>query len=380
MSAIANIDKLCGDNFYSWSVQMKGLLITQDLWDVVELSCSAEATVAEKEQWHKLDRKALATITLCVRSSELIYIRNCKIAKEAWQNLEKTYKDKGPGRKMPVNHVTRLVKEAVKVGYRHIDCADSYGNQTEVGVGLEEIFKEGVVKRKYLFITGKLWNTKHDPKLVRGACENALKELRITYFDNYLIHWPTGFADSEEMYPKDADGRTRFTDVDYIDTWCALEGLVELGLCRSIGLSNFNIQQIKRVLDVARIKPANLQVECHPYLNQSKLMDFCREHNIVVTAYSPLGSPHSPYDKPGAYKLLEHPIIIELSKKYQKGPALVLLQYQLQRGNVVITMSTRTEHMTDNLNVCSFELSEADMEEIDKLDINGRFNLMKRLH
>ncbi|XP_054733899.1 aldo-keto reductase family 1 member B1-like [Anastrepha obliqua] len=279
--------------------------------------------------------------------------------------------------RMPADRVVCLVQDAIDVGYRHIDCADSYGNQKDVGCAIQEKIKEGVVERKDLFITGKLWNTKHDPNLVRSACENALNMLKITYFDNYLIHWPTGFADSEENYPKDKDGKTIFSDIDYVDTWCAMEALVECGHCRSIGLSNFNIEQIKRVLEVARIKPANLQIECHPYLNQSKLIAFCAENNILVSAYSPLGSPHSPYAKPGAHKLLQHPLIVKLSEKYQKGPALVLLRYQIQRGNAVITMSTRREHMADNLKVCDFELSETEITEINCLDFNGRYNLME---
>uniref|UniRef100_A0A0K8VGC8 Aldose reductase n=2 Tax=Bactrocera latifrons TaxID=174628 RepID=A0A0K8VGC8_BACLA len=279
--------------------------------------------------------------------------------------------------RMPANDVTRLVKEAIDVGYRHIDCADIYGNQKEVGLAIEEKIKEGVVARKDLFITGKLWNTKHDPKLVVAVCQNALNLLKITYFDNYLIHWPTGFADSDENYPKDKDGNTIFSDVDYVDTWSAMETLVEKGLCRSIGVSNFNIEQLQRVLDVARIKPANLQVECHPYLNQNKLMDFCSKYNIVITAYSPLGSPHSPYDKPGTHKLLQHPLIVELAQKYQRAPALILLRYQVQRGNAAITMSTKREHMADNLDVCNFELTEAEMFEINGLNFNGRYNLMQ---
>ncbi|XP_036327608.1 1,5-anhydro-D-fructose reductase-like [Rhagoletis pomonella] len=279
--------------------------------------------------------------------------------------------------KMPAGQVTHLVKQAIDVGYRHIDCADIYGNQRDVGCAIAEKIKEGIVERKDLFITGKLWNTKHDPKLVRSACENALNMLGISSFDNYLIHWPTGFADSEENYPKDEKGKTIFSDVDYVDTWHALEDLVDVGLCRTIGLSNFNIEQITRVLDAARIKPANLQVECHPYLNQSKLIDFCRQTNIVVTAYSPLGSPHSPYEKPGSHKLMQHPLILQLAEKYQRAPALVLLRYQVQRGIAVVTMSTSREHMAANLNVCDFELNKAEIQEINGLDFNGRYNLMQ---
>lgn len=140
------------------------------------------------------------------------------------------------------------------------------------------------------------------------------------------------YKDGAELYPKDENNKVIFSNVDYVDTWQAMESLVDAGLCLSIGLSNFNISQIERILKVARIPPSNLQIECHPYMNQHKLMEFCKAHNIVVTAYSPLGSPSSPYAKPGEYPILQNPKILSLAEKYHKTPAQLLLRYQVDRS------------------------------------------------
>lgn len=212
--------------------------------------------------------------------------------------------------------------------------------------------------------------------MVRQACETTLKNLNLTYLDNYLIHWPMAYKDGEELYPRDANNKIIFSNVDYIDTWRAMEDLVDAGLCLNIGLSNFNIAQIERILKVARIQPFNLQIECHPYLNQQKLMDFCKDHNIIVTAYSPLGSPSSPYAKPGEYPILENPKVLELAEKYKKTPAQLLLRYQLERGNVVIPRSANKDHMAENFNILDFKLSAEDVAELNGLDFGGRFMIM----
>lgn len=230
--------------------------------------------------------------------------------------------------------------------------------------------------REDIFVTSKLWNTFHHPDMVRQACLTTLRNLNLSYLDNYLIHWPIAYKDGEELYPKDSHGAVQFSQVDYIDTWKSMETLVDEGLCHSIGLSNFNITQIKRVLDVARVTPANLQIECHPYLNQHELMEFCKLHNIVVTAYSPLGSPSSPYKKPGEYPILQNPKILQIAAKCEKTPAQILIRYQLQRGNVVIPRSASKEHMKENLDVLDFCLSPIDLEVIDGMDFGGRYMIM----
>lgn len=212
--------------------------------------------------------------------------------------------------------------------------------------------------------------------MVKQACQTTLENLNLTYLDNYLIHWPMAYKDGCELYPKDEQGKIIFSNVDYTDTWKAMEELVDDGLCLNIGLSNFNIQQIQRILNIARILPSVLQIECHPYLNQSELMEFCAKHQISVTAYSPLGSPASPYEKPGQYPILQNPTVIALANKYKKSAAQVLLRYQLDRENVVIPRSATKEHMAENIDIFNFSLSKEDIMELDSLDMNGRFMIM----
>ena len=184
------------------------------------------------------------------------------------------------------------------------------------------------------------------------------------------------YKDGEELYPKDENGKPIFSNVDYIDTWKAMEDLVDAGLCLNIGLSNFNISQIERVLKIARIPPANLQIECHPYLNQHELMAFCKSHNIAVTAYSSLGSPSSPYPKPGEYPILQNPTVLSLAEKYKKTTAQLLLRFQLELGNIVLPRSTSKEHMQENFDILDFKISPEDMIILNNLDCGGRFMIM----
>lgn len=160
-----------------------------------------------------------------------------------------------------------------------------------MGEGVNAKIKEGVVKREDLFITTKLWNCFHDPNEVRAACEHSLKELNLEYMDLYLIHWPIGYGKSTELFPKTESGERLSSNFDLIDTWRAMEKLVDDGLTKSIGISNFNIKQVSYIYDNARIKPAANQIEVHPYLLNTKLREHCKSKNIVITAYSPLGSP-----------------------------------------------------------------------------------------
>ncbi|RZF47543.1 hypothetical protein LSTR_LSTR009079 [Laodelphax striatellus] len=171
------------------------------------------------------------------------------------------------------------------------------------------------------------------------------------------------------LFPQDKDGKTLYSDVDYVDTWKALEECVKEGLTRSIGLSNFNSQQIDRILAVAEIKPV---VECHPYLNQKKLKEFCESKGILLTAYSPLGSPDRPWAKPGDPQLMDDPKLKNLSEKYQKTIAQILIRYQVQRGIIVIPKSVTKSRIESNFDVFDFELSAEDMSYIDGFDCNGR--------
>ncbi|GAB6024940.1 hypothetical protein CHUAL_010042 [Chamberlinius hualienensis] len=268
--------------------------------------------------------------------------------------------------------VKEAVKAAVYAGYRHIDCAYMYLNEDEVGQAIHELFSEGVVKREELFITTKLWNTFHSTARVKEAIKLSLKALGLAYVDLYLMHWPIAYKEGKENLPKDENGLFIMADIDYIETWKGLEDLVREGHCRSIGVSNFNAEQIQRVLDEGDIQPAVLQVECHPYLNQQKLIDFCNSKNIVVTAYSPLGSPDRMWAKSDDPKVMEDPIIKAIAEKHGKSPAQIAIKFQVQRHIVVIPKSANPERIKENINIFDFELSKDEMKALTDLNRNYR--------
>ncbi|XP_018327798.1 aldose reductase [Agrilus planipennis] len=268
--------------------------------------------------------------------------------------------------------VTQAVKYAIDLGYRHIDCAHVYDNEKEVGEAIVAKIKDGTVKREDLYVTSKLWNTFHRPDLVEGALRTTLKNLGLNYLDLYLIHWPMALQEGNDMFPSDSDGQSIPSDVDITDTWKGMEEVCRKGLTKSIGTSNFNKRQIERILEVATIPPVVNQIECHGYLNQKKMSAFCKSKNIVVTAYSPLGSPDRPWAKPDDPKLMDDPKLIEISKKYGKTPAQILLRYQIQLGHITIPKSVNNQRIKENFNIFDFELTPQDMVYIDTFDCNGR--------
>ena len=271
------------------------------------------------------------------------------------------------------NAVKNAVIDAVKAGYRHIDCAFVYGNENEVGEALTQLMAENVVKREELFITSKLWNCFHKTTSVVPALKETLKLLNLDYVDLYLIHWPFALEEGLGNFPKNDKDEPLLTDTDYLDTWKGMEEAHKLGLAKSIGVSNFNHEQIDRILAVANVKPAVNQVECHPYLTQKKLIEYCKSKGIVLTAYSPLGSPDRPWAKPGDPSLMDEPKIKAIADKYKKSSAQVLIRYQVDRGIVVIPKSVTKSRIESNLDIWDFKLSPEDIAEIETFDKGFRF-------
>jgi aldehyde reductase len=210
-----------------------------------------------------------------------------------------------------------------------------------------------------------LWNCFHDPKEVRGALEHTLKQLNLQYLDLYLIHWPIGYPVSKELFPKNEAGEPLHTNFDLKDTWRAMEDMVNAGLTKSIGISNFNIEQVDYIVANAKIQPVTNQFEVHPYLLNKDLIKHCRSKNIVVTAYSPLGSPGRPWATAEDRFALKEPKLIAIAEKYKKSPGQVLVRYQVQIGNVVIPKSVTKDRIISNFSVFDFELSEQDIKDIE---------------
>jgi len=261
------------------------------------------------------------------------------------------------------------VEHALRKGYRHLDCAACYGNEAEVGAGIAA----SGVDRGEIFLTSKLWNTKHHPGDVEAACRKTLADLGTHYLDLYLIHWPIAFKRGEEAFPRNEDGSVQYdTEIHPTTTWLAMEQLVTKGLTRAIGVSNFNSLQIKDILEKGSIKPVTNQVECHPYLGQAKLLAYCQERGITLTAYSPLGSPDRPWAQPGDPLLLEDPKIRAIAANHAKSPAQVLIRWQIQRGVIVIPKSVTPARIQENGDVFDFTLTDQEMKDIAGFDCNGR--------
>ena len=245
--------------------------------------------------------------------------------------------------KVPNEEATAAVEQALDAGYRLIDTAKIYGNERGVG----EAIAGSNISREELFITTKVWNSDQGYENTLNAFDESLEKLGLDYVDLYLIHWPAPKFDM------------------YVETYKALEKLYKDGRTKAIGVCNFDIEHLRRIMKECEVVPAVNQVECHPYLQQKELKEFCREHGIQIEAYSPLMN---------GTKVMEDQTVNEIANKYEKTPAQVILRWHLQTDVVVIPKTVTPSRMKENLNVFDFELSEADMEKIALLDRNERNN------
>lgn len=268
------------------------------------------------------------------------------------------------------DEVSTAVRYAIDIGYRHIDCAYIYGNEKEVGQAIISKIREGVVKRDELFITTKLWHSFHRPTLVESALRQQLDNLGLDYVDLYLMHSPFAYKEGIEDIPFNKVGNVEYSDVDYIDTWAAMEELIPKGLTKSIGVANFNIKQISRLCMNCASLPVVNQIECNPYFRQKKLIQFCNFKGILISAFCPLGFP--PYIQHTGESFLDDFRLKSLARRYRKSAAQVALRYQIQRNIIVVPDSANPVKIRENIDIFDFQIQPEYMEKIDMLDRNKR--------
>jgi len=273
----------------------------------------------------------------------------------------------GFGTLIPEPGVTiTATRDALQAGFRHVDCAERYGNEREVGEALRTGLAAAGIKREDIFVTTKLWNNNHRPARVEPAFEASLNRLGLEYLDLYLIHTPFAFQPADEQGQRDQNGNVIYdTGVTLLDTWRAMESLVDHGKCRAIGLSDITLSELSPIYESARIKPAVVEIESHPYLPETELLEFCKEKGIVFLAFAPLGHGM----KPG---LLEDPVVSAVAARVGKTPAQVLLSWAVQRGTAVLTTPKTSDRAKENFDISA--LPEDAFNEINRIQTRQRLN------
>lgn len=275
--------------------------------------------------------------------------------------------------------VKNAVITALEVGYRHIDAAAIYGNESGVGEALKQVFDKGDIKREDVFITSKLWNNAHKAQDVLPALQKTLSDLRLDYLDLYLMHWPVAFQ-PDVVFATKPEEYVSLEEIPLLETWTAMEALKAQELTKHIGVSNFSITKLKALIAQAATVPEMNQVELHPLLAQDNLLAYCKANDILVTAYSPLGST----DRAAAMKAQNEPSLFDLehiksaARKYNKTEAQILLAYHVFRDCCVIPKSTNAGRIKQNYEASTIALEHSDMMEIAQHDrafrfVNGKF-------
>ncbi|KAI1337039.1 NADP-dependent oxidoreductase domain-containing protein [Xylariaceae sp. FL0016] len=264
----------------------------------------------------------------------------------------------------PPNQVKIAVEQALKAGYRHLDCAAIYRNETEVGEGL----KNSGVPRSEVFITGKLWNTKHKAEEVMSGLDKTLKDLGTDYVDLFLMHWPCAFKPSDKWFPIDSNGVFELADIDPAETYAAMEKLLDTGKVKAIGVCNFNVNRLQDLLGKCKVVPAVNQIEAHPYLQQKELKDFCESKGILIEAYSPLGN-----NQTGEPRTVDDQRVQDLARKVGLDAGQLLYSWGVQRGTIVLPKSVTPSRIETNRQVK--ELSAEAFDELNALERHKRFNV-----
>src|SRR5215469_8264662 len=271
---------------------------------------------------------------------------NLRYTKMALNNGSGSIPALGFGTLIPDPQATRTAtKAALEAGFRLLDASERYRNEKEVGEAMQDVFKAGKIKREEVFIATKLWNNNHRPERVKPAFEASLNKLQLDYVDLYLIHTPFAFQPGDEQDPRDENGKVIYDEgVTLLDTWRALESLVDEGRCKAIGLSDVDLEKTKEIFESARIKPAVVHVESHPYLPEWELLEFCNKNGIVLQAFAALGHSTEP-------RLLDDPVITSIAKKVNKTPAQVALAWAIQRGTALLTTSKTPSRIQENFDI-----------------------------